>query len=457
MAAAMSWARVTATESCSATSPRRPASGPHPRLSARAEHLHPAPVEDAVTAYRWLVDQANCRRTSALTGDSGRRRPGGDDTAGWLRDRGLPLPSASAPLSPWSDLARDRQVEIRRTRKRDHFVKRHLAANLSAVYLGDKGEFSGPARSARQSALCRLRRSAPALHSGRRRRDAARRRLPPRRGGPRRRGGRHLRGLARAAARGSSFSPGRRRRPMTRSPSWPGWLRRSVRPGTPPQPTLDARAGRLARAFFGRPSGLARGDVPKGFCRPAVARGGKRGSWPCSPGLKVQPKRSATLRWACLRAVCQTTSERGPAATSKRIPPGRLDGSAFCVPQGGVADRRGAKGGRRRSGVNAQPLLVEHGGLDGARYPALLAQPVAVAADGDHVAVVQQPVQDGGGHHGVAEHRAPFADRAVGGHQHAAALVAAARRAGRTDVRHWARTAGSRARRRSAAWAWRRS
>jgi hypothetical protein len=41
------------------------------------------------------------------------------------------------------------------------------------------------------------------------------------------------------------------------------------------------------------------------------------------------------------------------------------------------------------------------------------------------VAVVQEPVKDGGGDDGVAEHRAPLADRAVAGDQQAAALVAA--------------------------------
>lgn len=35
--------------------------------------------------------------------------------------------------------------------------------------------------------------------------------------------------------------------------------------------------------------------------------------------------------------------------------------------------------------------------------PAFLAQAVAVAADGDDLAVAQQPVEDRGGHYGVAE------------------------------------------------------
>jgi hypothetical protein len=37
-------------------------------------------------------------------------------------------------------------------------------------------------------------------------------------------------------------------------------------------------------------------------------------------------------------------------------------------------------------------------------------QAVAIAADGDHVAVVEQAVQDGSGDDGIAEHGAPFGD-----------------------------------------------
>jgi hypothetical protein len=39
--------------------------------------------------------------------------------------------------------------------------------------------------------------------------------------------------------------------------------------------------------------------------------------------------------------------------------------------------------------------------------------------------VVEQPIEDRGRHHRIAEHLAPFADRTIGSDQHAAALVAA--------------------------------
>ena len=106
------------------------------------EHLHPAPVEDAVTTYRWLIDQGYKPQNIGLVGDSA----GGAlavTTLLLLRERGLPLPAASAPLSPWSDLLATGRSNVE-NEERDHFVKRHLAANLSAVYLGDQGD--SPAR-----------------------------------------------------------------------------------------------------------------------------------------------------------------------------------------------------------------------------------------------------------------------------------------------------------------------
>src|SRR5919108_3078327 len=53
----------------------------------------------------------------------------------------------------------------------------------------------------------------------------------------------------------------------------------------------------------------------------------------------------------------------------------------------------------------------------------LLAQPVAVAADRDDVAVMEEAVEDSSCHDGIAEHGSPLADRAIAGDQHAAALV----------------------------------
>ena len=84
--------------------------------------------------------------------------------------------------------------------------------------------------------------------------------------------------------------------------------------------------------------------------------------------------------------------------------------SAGDGPEGGGADRRAVTGGRR---------------LDEAAL-ALGSEPVAVAADRQHVAVVQEPVEDRGGDHGISEHGAPFGNTAVRGDQHGASFVAPA-------------------------------
>lgn len=71
------------------------------------EHPFPAAFEDALAAYRWLVDPAAKAldpKSIVMSGDSA----GGGLTAAVLvelRDSGSPLPSAAVLLSPWTDLA----------------------------------------------------------------------------------------------------------------------------------------------------------------------------------------------------------------------------------------------------------------------------------------------------------------------------------------------------------------
>ena len=67
------------------------------------EHPHPAAVDDAVAAYRWLLDQGQAPAKLAVAGDSA----GGGLTIATLvalRDAGLPMPAAGVALSPWVDL-----------------------------------------------------------------------------------------------------------------------------------------------------------------------------------------------------------------------------------------------------------------------------------------------------------------------------------------------------------------
>ncbi|MFA6239396.1 MAG: alpha/beta hydrolase [Candidatus Hydrogenedentales bacterium] len=68
------------------------------------EHVFPAAVEDAVTAYRWLICSGIAPGNVVVGGDSA----GGGLSLALLmklRDEGDPLPAAAVCLSPWTDLA----------------------------------------------------------------------------------------------------------------------------------------------------------------------------------------------------------------------------------------------------------------------------------------------------------------------------------------------------------------
>lgn len=67
------------------------------------EHPFPAPVEDAVAAYRALLDQGLEPGRIVFAGDSA---GGGLTVAAMLaaREAGLPMPAAGVPISPWVDL-----------------------------------------------------------------------------------------------------------------------------------------------------------------------------------------------------------------------------------------------------------------------------------------------------------------------------------------------------------------
>lgn len=67
------------------------------------EHPHPAAVEDATAAYRWLLAEGYRPEHIAISGDSA----GGGLTLATLLSldaNGLPQPAAAVPLSPWTDL-----------------------------------------------------------------------------------------------------------------------------------------------------------------------------------------------------------------------------------------------------------------------------------------------------------------------------------------------------------------
>ena len=97
------------------------------------EHPHPAAVEDALAAYRWLLARGVAPGRLAIAGDSA----GGGLTVATLvalRDTGLPLPAAGVCLSPWVDLE---GVGDSMTTKADvdPMVQRDGLLKMAAAYL----------------------------------------------------------------------------------------------------------------------------------------------------------------------------------------------------------------------------------------------------------------------------------------------------------------------------------
>jgi acetyl esterase/lipase len=102
------------------------------------EHPHPAAVEDAVTAFDWLLGQGLAAERLAIAGDSA----GGGLTLATLlarRDAGAALPGAAACLSPWTDLTMtspsiDANVET------DPMLDRARLAQYAEWYGGDPAD-----------------------------------------------------------------------------------------------------------------------------------------------------------------------------------------------------------------------------------------------------------------------------------------------------------------------------
>ena len=106
------------------------------------EHVHPAPVDDAVTAYRWLLDQGIAPGHIALTGDSA----GGALAVTTLlraRERNLPMPAATMPLSPWVDLEITGETLVS-NREKDAIVQKEVVEVMATTFLGEGGNRRDP-------------------------------------------------------------------------------------------------------------------------------------------------------------------------------------------------------------------------------------------------------------------------------------------------------------------------
>jgi len=106
------------------------------------EHRFPAPLEDALAAYRWLLDQGLKPECIAFAGDSA----GGNLALACLlslRERGLPLPAAGVLMSPWTDLAATGASYTSRSDV-DPIHQRPMIVALAKNYLGEDGDPCNP-------------------------------------------------------------------------------------------------------------------------------------------------------------------------------------------------------------------------------------------------------------------------------------------------------------------------
>jgi len=100
------------------------------------EHPFPAPVEDAVAGYRWLLSQGVKPNRVTVAGDSA----GGGLTVATLvaiRDAKLPMPAAGVCLSPWVDMEGIGESMTTRA-KVDPMVQKQGLLGMAGLYLGGK-------------------------------------------------------------------------------------------------------------------------------------------------------------------------------------------------------------------------------------------------------------------------------------------------------------------------------
>jgi epsilon-lactone hydrolase len=102
------------------------------------EHAFPAPMEDALSAYRWLLKSGVRSGSIALAGDSA----GGGLALVCMfaaRAANLELPSAAYLMSPWTDLAATGATFVSRADV-DPLHQRSMILNLAKAYLGSSGD-----------------------------------------------------------------------------------------------------------------------------------------------------------------------------------------------------------------------------------------------------------------------------------------------------------------------------
>lgn len=106
-----------------------------PRYRLAPEATHPAAVDDAIAAYRWLLDQGVPAERIAVSGDSA----GGGLALALLlslADQRLPRPAAYVGMSPWTDLAAS-GVSMHERDGRDPWLTAELVVPAARAYAGE--------------------------------------------------------------------------------------------------------------------------------------------------------------------------------------------------------------------------------------------------------------------------------------------------------------------------------
>jgi len=106
------------------------------------EHRFPAALDDALSAYDWLLRQGLEPANVAFAGDSA----GGNLALAAmlaLRQRALPMPAAAALMSPWTDLAATGASYVSRA-EADPIHQRPMILALAKNYLGEQGDPCDP-------------------------------------------------------------------------------------------------------------------------------------------------------------------------------------------------------------------------------------------------------------------------------------------------------------------------
>ena len=99
------------------------------------EDPFPAAVDDALAAYRWLLDQGI---------DAGKIGVGGISAGGGLtlslllklKEAGLPQPAMAAPMSAWTDLTQSGDTFVSRA-EADPVISKAYLDRMAGLYLGD--------------------------------------------------------------------------------------------------------------------------------------------------------------------------------------------------------------------------------------------------------------------------------------------------------------------------------